>query len=71
MKEEIKDKTEPKKRAEKYEKPVKFEGPFDDLINISLTGAGAKKKEDEKTSSDEIPDSEIIPVVKKGGTRGG
>lgn len=33
-----------KKRASKYEDKVKFEGTFEDMINISITGAGAKKK---------------------------
>jgi len=31
----------PKKRATKYEEPVKFSGTFEDMINISTTGAGA------------------------------
>ena len=33
-----------KKRASKYEEKLKFEGTFEDMINISITGAGAKKK---------------------------
>lgn len=35
----------PKKRAATYEKPVKFAGTFDDMVAISTTGAGVKKKE--------------------------
>lgn len=34
----------PTNRAEQYEPKVKFEGSFEDMIAISLTGAGAKKK---------------------------
>ena len=33
-----------KKRAAKYEPKVKFAGTFEDMIAISATGAGAKKK---------------------------
>ena len=43
MAKEIK-KKEPKKRASKYEEKVKFNGSLEDLIAISLTGAGAKPK---------------------------
>lgn len=32
-----------KKRAKKYEPKVKFTGTFEDMIAISVTGAGAKK----------------------------
>jgi hypothetical protein len=32
-----------KKRAVKYEPKVKFNGTFEDMIAISVTGAGAKK----------------------------
>ena len=32
-----------KKRAATYEKPVTFDDTFEDMINISLTGAGSKK----------------------------
>ena len=39
----IKKKT-PKKRASIYEPKVKFEGTFEDMIAISTTGAGMKKK---------------------------
>jgi hypothetical protein len=35
----------PKKRPSKYEPKIKFEGTFEDMISISTTGAGAKKKE--------------------------
>ena len=35
----------PKKRAATYEPPVKFAGTFEDMIAISTTGAGTKKKE--------------------------
>ena len=34
----------PKKRASSYESKVKFEGTFEDMIAISTTGAGMKKK---------------------------
>lgn len=44
MAKEIKKKA-PKKRADKYAEKVKFNGSLEDLIDISLTGAGAKKKE--------------------------
>ena len=37
-----------KKRASTYEKPVKFNGTFEDMIAISTTGAGIKKKETKK-----------------------
>jgi len=37
-----------KKRAEKYEPKVKFNGSFEDMISISTTGAGAKPKKDKK-----------------------
>lgn len=33
-----------KKRASKYEPKVKFEGSFEEMVKISITGAGAKKK---------------------------
>ncbi len=35
-----------KKRASTYEKPVKFEGTFEDMIVISATGAGTNKKQE-------------------------
>ena len=38
----------PKKRASTYEQPVKFTGTFDDMIAISTTGAGSKKKAETK-----------------------
>lgn len=41
-------KKEPKPRADHYEPKVKFEGTFEDMINISLTGAGAPKKKEKK-----------------------
>jgi len=41
-------KKEPKKRTAVYEKPVTFNGTFEDMIKISTTGAGAKKKEVKK-----------------------
>lgn len=34
-----------KKRDSTYEPKVKFEGTFEDMIAISATGAGTKKKE--------------------------
>ncbi|MCK9401961.1 MAG: hypothetical protein M0Q26_01045 [Chitinophagaceae bacterium] len=37
-----------KKRATKYEKPLTFNGSFEDMIAISITGAGVKKKEQPK-----------------------
>lgn len=39
---------EKKQRANKYEEKVSFEGSFEDMLKISATGAGAKKKEEEK-----------------------
>lgn len=33
-----------KPRAKKYEPKVKFDGTFEDMIAISITGAGAKPK---------------------------
>lgn len=47
MAKEIK-KKEPKPRATTYEPKVKFEGTFEDMIAISVTGAGVKKKETKK-----------------------
>ena len=44
MAKEIKKKA-PKPRAANYEPKVKFEGSFEDMIAISTTGAGVKKKE--------------------------
>lgn len=41
-------KTSPKKRASKYEPKVSFKGTFEDMIAISTTGAGVKKKEAKK-----------------------
>ena len=42
-------KTKPVKiRADKYEPKVKFNGTFEEMIAISTTGAGVKKKEDSK-----------------------
>jgi hypothetical protein len=32
-----------KKRAEKYEPKLKFNGTFEQMVAISATGAGAKK----------------------------
>jgi hypothetical protein len=37
-----------KKRASTYEPKVKFNGTFEDMIAISTTGAGAKKKEEKR-----------------------
>ena len=37
-----------KKRSDTYEPKVKFEGSFEDMIEISKTGAGVKKKETKK-----------------------
>lgn len=37
-----------KKRAKTYEKPVTFNGTFEDMIAISTTGAGAKEKSSKK-----------------------
>lgn len=34
-----------KKRSSIYEQPVKFNGTLEDMISISTTGAGAKKKD--------------------------
>lgn len=38
----------PQKRAKNYEPKVKFEGAFEDIMKISTTGAGTKKKEKKK-----------------------
>ena len=47
-------KIKPKKeRAEKYEPKVSFNGTFEDMVNISLTGAVAKKAEKKTTKSTE------------------
>lgn len=35
-----------RKRAATYEKPVKFEGTFEDMVIVSTTGAGAKTKKE-------------------------
>lgn len=48
MSKPLKKKTSPKKRASKYEPKVKFNGSFEDMVNISLTGAGVKKKDKSK-----------------------
>lgn len=39
-----------KKRAPKYEPKLNFEGTFEDMIAISTTGAGVKKKEQSKSN---------------------
>lgn len=41
-------KKEARKRASKYEPKVKFSGTFEDMIAISATGAGTKKKSSKK-----------------------
>ncbi len=41
-------KAAPKKRASTYEPKVKFNGTFEEMIAISATGAGVKKKEEKK-----------------------
>jgi hypothetical protein len=38
----------PKKRASTYDPKLKFDGTFEDMIAISTTGAGAKKKGETK-----------------------
>lgn len=38
----------PKKRADKYDEKVTFTGTFEDMVKISTTGAGAKKKDETK-----------------------
>jgi uncharacterized protein YueI len=43
----------PKKRASKYEEKVKFDGTFEELIALSITGAGTKKKADKKEKDKE------------------
>jgi hypothetical protein len=40
-----------KERASKYEEKVTFQGTFQDMLNISLTGAGAKKTKNKATKS--------------------
>lgn len=42
------DKKEETKRSETYEPKVKFKGTFEDLVKISTTGAGTKKKTEKK-----------------------
>jgi hypothetical protein len=37
-----------KPRASQYNPKIKFKGTFEDMVAISLTGAGAKKKEEKK-----------------------
>ncbi len=37
-----------KQRASTYQPKVKFIGTFEDMIAISTTGAGVKKKEEKK-----------------------
>lgn len=37
-----------KKRASTYDRPVIFNGTLEDMIAISTTGAGTKKKEEKK-----------------------
>lgn len=37
-----------KKRANKYEQKITFSGSFEDMVKISTTGAGAKKKTGKK-----------------------
>ena len=43
----VKTKT-PKKRAATYDKPVVFKGTFEQMIAISTTGAGVKKRDKKK-----------------------
>lgn len=50
MKKEVKKKIT-KPRAKKYEPKVKFDGTFEDMIAISITGAGAKPKKKDTTKS--------------------
>lgn len=38
----------PKKRADTYEPKAKFSDSFEDMVKISTTGAGTKKKEKKK-----------------------
>lgn len=38
----------PKKRTHKYNPKVTFNGTFEQMVAISTTGAGAKKKENKK-----------------------
>jgi len=40
-----------KKRADHYEEEAKFDGTFEQMIAISTTGAGAKKKEGKKENN--------------------
>jgi hypothetical protein len=41
-------KKEVKKRASTYDKPIEFTGTFEDMIAISITGAGYKKNPSKK-----------------------
>lgn len=40
-----------KERASKYEEKVTFNGSFQEMVNISLTGAGAKKTKNKATKN--------------------
>jgi hypothetical protein len=42
-----------KKRAATYEAQVKFAGTFEDMVAVSITGAGAKKKEINRSKKNE------------------
>lgn len=53
----------PKKRASIYEKPVKFNGTFEDMIAISATGAGANKKSNSDFNF-EMSDGTKVEVLK-------
>lgn len=48
MAKETKNNKPVKKREPKYEPKVTFNGTFEQMIAISTTGAGAKKKETKK-----------------------
>lgn len=49
MAKEIKSNKPTKKREPKYEPKVTFNGTFEQMIAISTTGAGTKKKTDSKS----------------------
>lgn len=50
MAKSVKKKAAPKKRASTYDPPVTFAGTFEQMVAISTTGAGSKKKITKKDS---------------------
>ena len=56
-------KTPAKKRAEHYEPKVSFGGTFEQMIGISLTGAGAPKKKEIKQDKIMIKYSVELEII--------